>query len=208
MGQINNLVSVIRDVPFRTCRRLIAVSGPPASGKSTYAGVLAAQTKNAVVVPMDGFHLENEILKQRGLLERKGAPETFDVDGFVHLIKRLSTDDEIYFPLFDRERDCAVAGAGYVGADCETVIVEGNYLMLDEPKWRDLAMLWDYSITLEVPHTMLRARLLDRWSRYGFDSAEAIAKTDGNDLPNVNRVLRNHIASDMNIKNVSQTDLQ
>mgnify|MGYP000368530937 CR=1 FL=1 len=82
---------------------------------------------------MDGFHLDNAVLESRDLKHRKGAPETFDADGFVHLINRLRNNIEVAAPVFDRTRDLSVAGATIVPADCEVVIVEGNYLMFDEP---------------------------------------------------------------------------
>ena len=87
----------------RQGRRLVALAGPPATGKSTLAGALCERLsrdgQSAVVVPMDGFHLDNRILEARGLLARKGAPETFDADGFIALIRRLKSGAEVVAPL-------------------------------------------------------------------------------------------------------------
>jgi pantothenate kinase len=83
---------------------------------------------------------------KRGLLPRKGAPETFDVRGFISLASRLRDEPEVIFPTFDRDRDVAIAGAGMIEEACDTVIVEGNYLLYDAPLWRDLRRQWDLSI--------------------------------------------------------------
>lgn len=114
-------------------RVIIAVAGPAGSGKSTVAEALAdALGPTAAVVPMDGFHLDNHILAARGLLPRKGAPETFDANGFVTLIQRLKAQDEVVIPVFDRQRDIAIAGARVIDASHRILLVEGSYLLLDE----------------------------------------------------------------------------
>ena len=73
-------------------RKLIAIAGPPGSGKSTVSAALftalEAKGRAAAVVPMDGYHLDNTLLVQRGLLDRKGAPASFDAAGFVHLVEQ------------------------------------------------------------------------------------------------------------------------
>lgn len=148
-------------------RRIVALAGPPGAGKSTLAARLVAALPGAVLVPMDGFHLDNRLLDQDGLRDRKGAPETFDAAGFLTLVRRLRTGAEVVFPLFDRDRDMAIAGAGRVAPDDGPVIVEGNYLLLDRPIWRELAALWDLAVMLEAPTERLRARLTARWQDQG-----------------------------------------
>ncbi|MBB95128.1 MAG: nucleoside/nucleotide kinase family protein [Rhodobacteraceae bacterium] len=176
----------------RGARALIALAGPPASGKSTLAPRLAqAMTKAgrpAQVVPMDGFHMDDAVLTDRGLLPRKGSPETFDLRGFTRFVTDLASGGEVFHPIFDRRREIAIGQAGVVPADCACVIVEGNYLLLDEPGWRDLGALWDLSIYLPVPADVLEQRLLARWTRHGLTPDAARAKAGGNDLPNGTRV--------------------
>ncbi len=182
---VNAVVDRIKALPARSGRQLIAIAGPPASGKSTLAEQVAQALPAATMVPMDGFHLDNRLLDTRGLRHRKGAPETFDVAGFRHLLNRLRQEDEVIYPLFDRNLDCAVAGAGQVGVATRTVVVEGNYLLLDAPGWRDLRAFWDYAVYLSVPHDVLRGRLLQRWHTHGFDKEAAARKVSDNDMPNV-----------------------
>ena len=180
-------------------RILVGIAGAPGSGKSTLAGEVARwlriQGCPSVVVPMDGFHLDNAILDTMGLQARKGAPETFDVRGFVHLVKRLRAQDHVYAPAFDRPRDISVAGVIDVPPDLPVVIVEGNYLLFDEPVWNVLPGLWDLSIRLDVPISELRARLIQRWLNQNLSRAAATRRAESNDIPNANRVVANALAS-------------
>ncbi|WP_300061253.1 AAA family ATPase [uncultured Roseobacter sp.] len=198
---LDALIDVIRAAPRRAQRRLIAVAGAPGSGKSTLADRLAeALTANgcaAEVVPMDGFHLDNTQLTRMGLLDRKGAPETFDVGGFRRLAEALGAETPVYYPRFDRSRDIAIAGVGCLQADCDTVIVEGNYLQLDAPGWRDLRSLWDLSIRLDVSMETLRLRLIDRWLTEGMPQEAAVARAEGNDLRNARLVNEQSLAADI-----------
>ncbi|MBW7921898.1 MAG: nucleoside/nucleotide kinase family protein [Rubellimicrobium sp.] len=174
-------------------RLLVAVAGAPGAGKSTFAAELVrrlnAQKVESVIVPMDGFHLDNAVLDARGLRRRKGAPETFDAAGFVHLVRRLTAGGEVVAPIFDRARDIAVAGAQVVPASARVVVVEGNYLLFDEAPWRELAPLWDLSARIAVPVEELRRRLVQRWLDHGLSHAAARARAEGNDIANAERVL-------------------
>lgn len=69
-------------------RRILGISGAPGAGKSTVAEALV-DPGTSVLVGMDGFHLADHLLVERGIRDRKGAPDTFDVDGFVALLGRL-----------------------------------------------------------------------------------------------------------------------
>ncbi|MEP3333858.1 nucleoside/nucleotide kinase family protein [Sedimentitalea sp.] len=182
-------------------RCLVGIAGAPGSGKSTLAadlaGGLAEAGAQAQVVPMDGFHLDNTILIERDLLDRKGAPETFDFKGFHRLARALANDTDVYYPVFDRSRDIAIAGKGRVGPECSIVLLEGNYLLLDEPGWRELAPLWDLSIRLQVPLATLRARLINRWLAYGLDQTAAQARAEGNDMANATRIQTTALPADL-----------
>ncbi|UWQ19477.1 AAA family ATPase [Jannaschia sp. M317] len=163
-------------------RLLIAVVGPPASGKSTIAeGLVDHLGPDAVLMPMDGFHMDDRVLEARGLRPRKGAPETFDHAGLSRALDAVRRGEEVFVPVFDRSREIAIAGAQVIAPEARVVVVEGNWLLLDRPGWRDLGP-WDLTIRLETPEAELRRRLEDRWRN--LPEAEARAKIDGNDLPN------------------------
>ncbi|OIP86619.1 MAG: nucleoside/nucleotide kinase family protein [Rhodobacterales bacterium CG2_30_65_12] len=191
-------------LPETDARRLVAIAGPPGAGKSTIAEAvvadLVARGAAAVVMPMDGFHLDNRLLEPRGLLARKGAPETFDFGGFAATLTRVRDEPSVILPVFDRAREIAIAGAGEIGPQTRIVVVEGNYLLLDEDPWRALAPLWDYSVFLDVAFSELERRLIARWLGYGYAPEEARAKAMGNDIPNARRVIRNARAVDLRLK--------
>lgn len=172
-----------------TSRIVVAIAGAPGSGKSTLAETLAATLNDrvagtAAVLPMDGFHFDDIVLNERGLRARKGAPETFDVLGFAHLLDRVrrNAEPEIAVPIFDRALEIARAGARLIPSTVRIVIVEGNYLLLDRLPWSELS--FDLSAMLVADQTVLRQRLLKRWADLGIDEQEAIRKIDGNDVAN------------------------
>ena len=143
-------------------RVLIAIAGPPGSGKSTVGELLTdLMNENLMktsLVPMDGFHLDNETLEKSNLLERKGAPETFDIGGFSSLIKELRSKNDIKVPLFDRSADKVIKDAQIISREQDYLVIEGNYLLLDRELWRDLSKYWDYKIFLTVEQTVLKSR--------------------------------------------------
>lgn len=189
-------------------RRLLAVVGAPGAGKSTFAESLCAALNRdapgrAMVVPMDGFHYDDSVLEPQGLLPRKGAPQTFDVEGFDHALGRLAARGAapVALPLFDRSLEIARAGACLVPPSVEVLIVEGNYLLLQDPPWDGLHRHFWRSIRLDVPLDVLEQRLCARWLGHGFDRAAAAAKVRENDLPNAITVTERSRAADWTIRN-------
>lgn len=171
-------------------RYIVALAGPPASGKSTLAADLA-QRLGGRVVPMDGFHLDDAVLEARGLRSRKGSPPTFDAMGFLHLMRRLRTgEEEVAIPLFDRDLELSRAGADIVTRRDRVLIVEGNYLLLDQAPWRELGLLFDLTVYLEVPEPELIRRLTARWQHHGREAQAAQDWIASNDLPNARIVMQ------------------
>lgn len=187
-------------------RFLVAIAGPPGAGKSTVAetlvDALGQRGETTVVLPMDGFHMDNAVLEDKGLLHRKGAPETFDVRGFIDIVRAIRAGGEVLVPVFDRSREIAIAAARVISPSHRIVVAEGNYLLLDEVPWSGLAGLFDLSVFLDVPEDVLAERLADRWRGYGLTPAEIAAKVGENDLPNGRRVLRQSRPADLVIANL------
>ena len=200
-AQISALLEQILQSPRRQARRVVAISGPPASGKSTLAAGVVAALRGAGVhgqlVPMDGFHLDNRILSDRGILDRKGSPPSFDAIGLLRLVQVLGASHELYYPIFDRDRDLSVAGAGHIAPECDTIVIEGNYLLMGAPIWRDMARYWDLSIHLSCDEAELEARLIQRWVDHGLTPEDARIRTHSNDLPNARLVGQTALRADV-----------
>lgn len=186
---IDDLARTLIDRAGDKMRFLVAIAGPPGAGKSTLADELAVALKtlgeSAEVLPMDGFHMDDAILREKGLLPRKGAPETFDVRGFLDIVRAVkAADGEVLVPVFDRSREIAIAAARIVAPSTRFVLVEGNYLLLDQKPWSALDGQFDYSVLISPPIAVLETRLMQRWLDLGFTPEAARAKTEGNDLKN------------------------
>lgn len=181
-------------------RQLIALVGAPASGKSTLASTLADRLSDCstVVVPMDGFHLDNGLLEQAGLRAVKGSPQTFDVEGLDSLLERLVANrGDVLAPVFDRAADLARASATRIETTHQVIIVEGNYLLLDRPGWCDLGRHFNVTVMIDVSEEALRERLIQRWLDHGLCRADAIERAESNDMPNGRVVLRESLKADL-----------
>lgn len=184
-------------------RFIVALAGPPAAGKSFLSGWLcrelnARQAGCTAVVPMDGYHFDNAVLEPRGHLPIKGAPETFDTEGLRCDLARLKrADREVAVPVFDRPLDLARAGGRLITTEHRIVIIEGNYLLLDEGPWPMLRDDFDFSLFLEVPDEVLEARLIERWRDMGQDQAGAIERTRHKDMLNARLIKIRSVAADL-----------
>jgi pantothenate kinase len=172
-------------------RRIVAIAGAPGSGKSTLSEQLVARLNegaegSAALLPMDGYHYDDCVLIERDSRGRKGAPETFDVLGLLHMLDRLkrNQEDEIVVPVFDRDLEMSRAGARTIPRVVRALIVEGNYLLLDQEPWSSLRAMFDMTVAVDAPEDILRQRLIERWQGYGLTPLEIKAKVEGNDLPN------------------------
>ncbi len=139
---------------------------------------------------MDGFHLADAILDALGLRDRKGALETFDAWGYAALLRRLRDehDHTVFAPGFERVLEQPLAGVIAVEPSVETVVTEGNYLLLDRPEWRAVRAELDEVLYLEVPAEVRRERLLARHVEFGKTPEQAAAWVDRVDLPNARLV--------------------
>jgi pantothenate kinase len=168
-------------------RQILGICGPPGAGKSTLAAkIVAALGDQAALVGMDGFHLAQTELDRLGRADRKGAPDTFDADGYLALLQRLraNVDEVVYAPEFRREIEDAVANAVPVPCDVPLVVTEGNYLLL----WPLVRPQLDEVWYLDPDHELRRKRLFDRHLAYGRTPAQAWARTDGSDERNAHLV--------------------
>ncbi len=153
----------------RAHRVLLGIVGAPGAGKSTIAEALVAELgARAALVPMDGFHYSQRVLELLGRAERKGAADTFDAEGLAALLHRIRTAaGDVYAPTFDRSIEEPIAAGTVVPVDADIVVVEGNYLLLDDGAWTDVRAALDETWFLRIPQATRVERLVERHIRFG-----------------------------------------
>ena len=179
---------IVLSLAAGSSRTIIGIVGKPGGGKSTLSKYLlkGCDEKLVSVLPMDGFHLSNKVLKSLGRSDRKGAPDTFDVKGFAEILNRVALDQEnpIYYPIFDRSIEESIAAQGVVLPTTRVVIVEGNYLMHDRDGWQEISPLLHQSWYAYLDEDIRISRLISRHIAFGKDPESAKAWAKGSDQAN------------------------
>ncbi|SMG54093.1 nucleoside/nucleotide kinase family protein [Paraburkholderia susongensis] len=181
-------------------RVIIGLTGAPGAGKSTLAQALLERLAGqAVVVPMDGFHLANVELARLGRADRKGAEDTFDSAGYVALLRRLRAphaDEIVYAPLFRREIEEPIANAIPVLPGTPVIITEGNYLLLDQGHWRYVRELLDEIWFVDIDSELRRERLVARHMEFGRSARAAAEWVERTDEPNARLIESTRVRAD------------
>jgi pantothenate kinase len=169
-------------------RTLIGIVGKPGAGKSTVVEEIAKRfDPNSVsIIPMDGFHLSNEELIKLGRRDRKGAPDTFDVEAFTSLIKKVKFNGNVNheFPIFHREIEASIENEGMVPKESRVVVIEGNYLFSSDHNWDGIFQMLDHTWFIEIDDEVRIERLIARHIRYGKTPKDAEAWSRGSDETN------------------------
>ncbi len=184
-------------------RRILGVTGAPGAGKSTVcAALLDALGEDAQLVGMDGFHLANEELARLGRSGRKGASDTFDVDGYVALLRRLRTqgDVPIYGPVFDRGLEESIGSAVAVAPATRLVITEGNYLLLADGGWEQVRGCLDEVWYLDIDPALREERLVRRRQLFGHTLADSESWVAAVDQPNAAKVDSTRESADLVVR--------
>jgi pantothenate kinase len=188
---ITALAERVREMATRSRRTIIGITGPPGAGKSTVAEELVRDLgPAAVLVPMDGFHLSNQVLESLGRRDRKGAPDTFDAAGYVALLRRLHTPgaDVVYAPTFRRDIEESIGSSIAIPPQTPIVITEGNYLLLDTHPWRQVRDLLDAVWYLQIDEAVRMERLIARHLAFDKTPDAAQAWAEGSDQLNADTV--------------------
>ena len=187
LRSIESLAQFVESLPASP-RRIIGIAGSPGAGKSTIAEALVARLRSAVVLPMDGYHLPQARLVELGRRDRMGAPDTFDVDGFLATLSALRAVDNsgnpVLAPGFDRGIEEPVPDAIRILQELSTVVVEGNYLLLESGGWGRVAPMLDATVFVQVDRGIRLDRLIERHERFGKSPADARAWALGPDERN------------------------
>jgi pantothenate kinase len=202
-ADLAQLIEDARRLAARGERQILGLTGPPGAGKSQLAAALVtALAPQAVLVPMDGFHLANAELVRLGRRDRKGAIDTFDAAGFVALLRRLRDPAEavVYAPEFRREIEEPIACAIPVPRETPLVVTEGNYLLVDRGDWAALGELIDEVWYLDPGEDDRLERLIARHVAYGKPPEQARAWSLGTDQRNAELVAATRTRADRVIR--------
>ena len=170
-------------------RLIVGVAGEPGAGKSTIAAlIVTALGPTAALLPMDGYHLPQSRLRELGRRERMGAPDTFDVPAFVDAVRRVRNSGSTQYAAdFDREIEEPVPDALAFAPELRTIVVEGNYLLLDDG-WQAVRPLLDVSFFVDVEPGIRQRRLIERHQRFGKSPEDARAWALGPDESNARAI--------------------
>lgn len=193
-------------------RLVVMLAAPPGAGKSTLLSFLARLSREREgihpiqTIGMDGFHRRQEYLQHHfvhrdgrkvSLVEIKGAPVTFDLDRLRESVRKAAAGEKNGWPVYDRMLHNPVEDA--IRLDGEILLLEGNYLLLDEEGWRGLREYADYTISVSADEDLLRTRLIERRMKTGVAEDAAIRFVDFSDMPNVRLCLEKSLPADLQL---------
>ena len=193
-------------------RILVMLAAPPGAGKTTLLTFLEKlsrereDTEPIQIIGMDGFHRRQEYLlnhyvqrggKQVAMVEIKGAPVTFDLERLAESVKKVAAGEICGWPVYDRLLHNPVENA--ICVDGSIILLEGNYLLLDEDGWRDLSAYADYTVSIRAGEEFLRSRLIDRKMKTGVNEEKSVQFVDSSDMPNVRICLEKSKPADLQL---------
>ena len=207
-SSLSALVDRATSLLERPGRTVLGITGAPGAGKSTLTSLLLGRLRadlgdDAVGhLPMDGFHLADVQLDRLGRRDRKGAPDTFDVDGYVAALERLHAqpDRTIFAPGFERDLEQPIAAATVIPPSARFVVTEGNYLLLPDGGWEHVRPLLAEVWFVDVDDDLRRARLVQRHEEFGKSPDEARAWVERSDEANASLVTATRDAADVVVR--------
>lgn len=216
----DRLLSILNNSPPER-RIIIALAGVPGSGKSTIAAALLAHLDrigicDVVVAPMDGYHYTKATLSAFAdpdeAFRRRGAPFTFDVESFVEMVRLLSCSPvashedpskDIWMPSFDHAKQDPVPLDIWVPATARVVLLEGNYVLLNQHPWSQIGEMADERWFIDASRDVAKQRITQRHlaAKIEHTLQAAEGRAEANDLPNGDFIRMHSVAPEVIIKN-------
>ena len=129
------------------------------------------------------------------MVDIKGAPVTFDLEKLTESIRKVAAGEVCGWPVYDRLLHNPAEDA--IRVDGSIILLEGNYLLLDEDGWRNLSAYADYTISIRAEEEFLRERLIDRKKKTGVNEEAAVRFVDHSDMPNAKLCLEKTKPADL-----------
>jgi type I pantothenate kinase len=151
---------------------VVGVAGSVAVGKSTIARLLRelmsrwSDTPRVELVTTDGFLYPNAELERRGLMDRKGFPESYDRRSLVEFLTRVKSGaEEVRAPFYSHMKYDIMPDAHVVVRRPDVVIVEGLNVLQPPPAPNDVAVsdLFDFSVYVDAEAAHIEQWYIDRF---------------------------------------------
>ncbi|SFK07577.1 hypothetical protein SAMN04488569_100872 [Marinilactibacillus piezotolerans] len=202
--------------------RVVAyLAAPPGAGKTTLSQLLELLYKEQKLpysfqsISIDGFHYKRKYLmnnwievsgEKKSLNSVKGSPESFDLEALKERIRLLTEGNVTKWPMYDRKLHDVSEET--IVVDAEIVLIEGNYLLLDEPGWKELKNIADLTVFIEAKEKSLKSRLIERKMLGGLSLTEAESFYEQSDQRNVIRVLEHSSKADIQLVLTEKRELK
>jgi pantothenate kinase len=198
-----------------TPRFVIGIGGPPACGKSAFTSLLSAvccavaAAPIAAAVSLDGWHYPNQYLDTHTLVRNgvevplrrvKGGPASFDSGAALAFLKLIRTEPRLAYPTYSRILHDPLPDGAWIEPHHHLILMEGNYLLVDQAPWDAFAALFDLSIFLTAPRAELIHSLRERHLRGGKDSAAVEKHMQFSDYPNMDLITQHSRAADITVE--------
>lgn len=200
-------------------RIVVYLAAPCACGKTTLSLFLQQLSKEIDGVcelqaaSFDGFHHYQDYLLSHTLLRNgkevcmvdvKGCPETFDLDKAKTKIQALHTHTEVLWPVYDRLLHNPIEDQLILNKDI--ILIEGNYMLLDEENWKELKKYSDYSIFMKAEINLLKNRLIERKQLGGTTYEDSIKFYERSDKVNAIRIMEHVLDADLILRLIDNND--
>ena len=169
-NQLASVTDTFLGTPPRPIPFIIGIAGSVAVGKSTISRVLQAllarwpQHPKVDLVTTDGFLLPNSVLAERGLMERKGFPESYDRKALLEFVAMAKAGEEhLEVPIYSHIKYDIVEGETRVVSQSDILIVEGLNVLQAGHTGAFVSDYFDFSIFVDARAEDVKEWYLERF---------------------------------------------